>query len=189
MKIVLRMITRALMTIVLTISGNRGEAASPADPSGTWLVEDGRARVRLERCGPVRDRICGYIVWMKDPLDVRGQPYRDGQNPDPDKRARALLGHQLLMGLQATPDGRFAGDIYNAEDGRFYSVSLWRDSSDTLKLKGCLIGLLCQTQTWQQTVDVQPGQLVGATGDLNGPCADKAWEAVLGSKAMQVKTK
>jgi uncharacterized protein (DUF2147 family) len=189
MKTVLRMIVRALMTIALTISGNRGEAATPADPSGTWLVEDGRARVRLERCGPARDRICGYIVWMKDPLDARSQPYRDSRNPDPDKRARALLGHQLLMGLQATPDGRFAGDIYNAEDGKFYSVSLWRESSDRLKLKGCLIGLLCQTQTWQQTVDVQPGQLIGVTGGLNGPTADREWEDMPGPKATQVKMK
>src|SRR5450756_2748867 len=144
MKIVLRVILRALITIVMmNWAGGRVEAASQIDPSGTWLVEDGRARIRLERCGPTRDRICGYIVWMKKPADARGQPYRDSQNPDPDKRERALLGHQLLMGLQAAPDGRFAGDIYNAEDGKFYSVSLWRESSDSLKLKGCLIKLLC----------------------------------------------
>jgi len=190
MKIVLRVILRALITIVMmNWAGGRAEAASQIDPSGTWLVEDGRARIRLERCGPTRDRICGYIVWMKKPADARGQPYRDSQNPDPDKRERALLGHQLLMGLQAAPDGRFAGDIYNAEDGKFYSVSLWRESSDSLKLKGCLIKLLCQTQTWQQTFDVQPGQLVGLTGDLTGPRADREWAVVPGPKATQVKTK
>jgi uncharacterized protein (DUF2147 family) len=190
MKIVVRVILRALITIIMMSSaGGRAEVATPPDPSGTWLVEDGRARIRLERCGSARDRICGYIVWMKDPADARGQLYRDSQNPDPDKRARALLGHQLLMGLQVTPDGVFAGDIYNGEDGKFYSVSLWRESSDRLKLKGCLIKLLCQTQTWQRTFDVHPGQLVGLTGDLNGARADKEWAAVPGPKAMQVKTK
>jgi uncharacterized protein (DUF2147 family) len=118
MKIILRVILRTLVTIIMMSSaGGRAEVAASADPIGTWLVEDGRARIRLERCGSARDRICGYIVWMKDAADARGQPYRDSQNPDPDKRARALLGHQLLMGLQATPDGQFAGDIYNAENG------------------------------------------------------------------------
>jgi len=188
-KIALRLTARALIAIVMMSSANRGEAAAPADPSGTWLVEDGRARIRLERCGPARERICGYIVWMKNPVDARGEPYRDSKNPDPDKRARALLGHQLLMGLQAIPDGRFAGDIYNAEDGKFYSVSLWREQSDRLKLKGCLIGVFCQTQTWQQTVDVQPGQLVGLTGDLNDPHADKEWAAVPAARATQAKAK
>ena len=79
------------------------------------------------------------------------------------------------------------GLVYNAEDGKFYAVSLWREQSDRLKLKGCLIGLFCQTQTWQQTLDVQPGQLVGLTGDLNGPHADKEWAAV--PKATQAKAK
>jgi hypothetical protein len=106
---------------------------------------------------------------MKDPLDSHGQPFRDSFNPDPDKRTRALLGHQLILGLKLTPEGKFDGDIYNAEDGKSYSVSIWRESPDRLKLKGCLIKFLCQTQTWQQTLDVLPGQLVGLTGDLNGP--------------------
>jgi uncharacterized protein (DUF2147 family) len=190
MKIILRVILRTLITIIMMSSaGGHAEVAAPADPVGTWLVEDGRARIRLERCGSARDRICGYIVWMKDAVDARGQPYRDSQNPDPDKRARALLGHQLLMGLQATSDGQFAGDIYNAENGKFYSVSLWRESSERLKLKGCLIKLLCQTQTWQRTFDVQPGQLVGLTGDLNGPRADQEWAAVPGPKSAQAKTR
>jgi uncharacterized protein (DUF2147 family) len=190
MKIIVRVILRTLIAIVMTSSAaGRAEVANPIDASGTWLVEDGRARIRLERCGPARERLCGYIVWMKESADARGQPYRDSRNPDPDKRTRALLGHQLLMGLQAKPDGRFVGDIYNAEDGKFYPVSLWRESSSTLKLKGCLLGLLCQTQTWQQTWDVQPGQLVGLTGDPNGPRADKEWAAVSGPKAAQAKAK
>ena len=140
MNFLLRFLLRIAVTIVMMdFASPTGAAPAPTDPSGTWLVEDGRARIRLERCGPSRDRICGFIVWMKDPADKRGQPYRDSQNPDPDKRARALLGHQLIMGLQATPEGRFAGDIYNAEDGKFYSVSLWRESADRLKLKGCCL--------------------------------------------------
>jgi uncharacterized protein (DUF2147 family) len=150
----------------------------PADPSGTWVVEDGRARVRLERCGSAQDRICGYIVWMKNPVDERGWPYRDASNPDLDKRSRNLLGHQLLMGLKPTPEGRFEGEIYNAEDGNRYSVVLWRDSSAQLKLKGCMLKLLCSTQTWQQSNDVLSGQLVASTGDPNGPRADKEWAAL-----------
>lgn len=188
MNFLLRFVVRVAITIVMMALGGRAGAA-PSDPSGTWLVEDGRARIRLERCGAARDRICGFIVWMKEPADKRGQPYRDKENPDPDKRVRALLGHQLIMGLQAMPDGRFAGDIYNAEDGKFYSVSLWRESADRLKLKGCLIKFLCQTQTWQQTLDVLPGQLVGLTGDLNGPRAAKEWAQVPAPKPIQAKAK
>jgi HlyD family secretion protein len=41
----------------------------------------------------------------------KGQPYRDTNNPDQDKRSRALLGHQLIMGLQPTPEGLFEGEV------------------------------------------------------------------------------
>ena len=178
MNYMVRLFLRSLVAAILMSSTGQAETINPTDPSGTWLTEDGRARIRLERCGAERDRVCGFIVWMKDPLDSRGQPFRDGVNPDPDKRARSLLGHQLIMGLKATSAGRFDGDIYNAEDGKFYSISLWRETSDRLKLKGCLIKLLCQTQTWTHTLDVRPGQLVGLTGDVGGPRADKEWAAL-----------
>jgi uncharacterized protein (DUF2147 family) len=173
-------IARSAIAVVLICPLGQVYAANKdaADPSGTWVIEDGRARVRLERCGAAEDRICGYIVWMKNPVDARGRPYRDANNPDQDKRSRDLLGHQLIMGLKPTPEGRFEGEIYNAEDGKFYSVALWRDSSERLKLQGCLLKLLCSTQTWQQSNDVLPGQLVAATGDSSGPRADKEWAAL-----------
>ncbi|TWB64739.1 hypothetical protein FBZ94_102280 [Bradyrhizobium sacchari] len=43
------------------------------------------------------------------------------------------------------------------------------------------------SQTPQQTLDVLPGQLVGLTGDLNGPRAEKEWAAV--PAPMQAKAK
>jgi uncharacterized protein (DUF2147 family) len=178
MRILFRLLLRGAVAAVLMSTIGRAEAVGPADPSGTWLTEDGRARIRLERCGAAQQRVCGYIVWMKNPLDELGQPIRDRYNPDTSKRVRNVLGHQLIMGLKPTPEGWFDGDIYNAEDGRLYSVMLWRDSPDRLKLRGCMLKLLCQTQIWKQTNDVLPGQLVGLTGDAGGPRADKEWAAL-----------
>lgn len=150
-------------------------AASPVDPSGTWLTEDGRARIRIERCGPVLEQVCGYIVWMKDPADASGQPFRDQSNPDPAKRGRPVLGHQLILGLTPSAAARFDGRIYDAESGKSYDISLWRETADKLKVKGCMLSILCATQTWAQTVNALPGQLIGMTGDPNGPKADREW--------------
>jgi uncharacterized protein (DUF2147 family) len=149
-------------------------AASPTDPSGTWLTEDGRARIRVERCGSKPEQICGYIVWSKDPNDANGQPLKDLNNPDVTKRSRPVLGHQLIMGLKLNAEGRFEGQIYNAENGKSYEISLWREAID-LKVKGCMMAVFCATQTWTQTTNALPGQLVGMTGDPNGPKADKEW--------------
>jgi uncharacterized protein (DUF2147 family) len=175
MRILLRIIIRIAVAIVTMVAQNRGQAASPVDPSGTFLTEDGRARVRVERCGSAPERICGYIVWMKEAADAKGQPLLDKLNPDPAKRSRPLLGHQLILGLRPGTEGRFAGEIYNAEDGKTYGIAIWRETADRLKVKGCLLGIICSTQSWTLASSAAAGQLVGVTGDAAGPTAEAEW--------------
>ena len=177
---ILPTILRLALTAGMTI---RPAIALPSDePSGTWLTEDGRARIRVERCGPKLEQLCGYIVWMKDPLDAKGRAVLDVQNPDAAKRARPVLGHQLILGLSLNPDERFHGQIYNAENGKSYEITLWRAEADGLKIRGCMMSILCSTQTWTPTTDVLPGQLVGLTGDSNGPRADREWAQMIHAK-------
>ena len=161
----------------LLVSG--AAMAAPKDPSGTWLTEDGRARVQIEPCGPARDRICGYVVWMKAAAAGDTKPSVDTKNPDVTKVTRPLLGHQLIMGLKANPDDRYEGEIYNNEDGKKYAVTIWLDSPTHLKVKGCLIAFLCSTQDWVKTTDMLPGQLAGAAGTPTGPRADPEWASAV----------
>lgn len=83
LRFVLRVGLRIVVSLLLSMAEGRGHAAPVGDPLGTWLTEDGRARVRVERCGAMADRVCGYIVWMKETADAKGQPFRDRLNPDP----------------------------------------------------------------------------------------------------------
>lgn len=147
--------------------------AKAADPTGTWLTEDRRARVRTERCGPGNANLCGYIVWGSKPLDDKGQPRKDQENPDPQKRTRLLLGHQMILGLRPGEDGRFSGQIYNGDNGKSYAVTIWSEEPLTLSVKGCLLAVLCQTQTWTRVTDVAPGQLKGPTNGKDGPRSDR----------------
>jgi uncharacterized protein (DUF2147 family) len=176
MMLISQTVLRVALASCLIAVVEPGTAASPvgADPSGTWLTEDGRARVRIERCGPKLEQICGHVVWMKEPTDANGQPLRDQNNPDIAKRSRLLLGHQLILGLKPGTDGHFDGQIYNAENGKSYEISLSRGATD-LKVKGCMLSVFCASQTWTQTMNALPGQLVGMTGDPTGPKPDKEW--------------
>ena len=158
---------------LLALGASTGaKAATPADPSGTYLTEDGRARVRLEKCGSASDRLCGYVVWLKIPLNDKGEPRIDFRNPDPKKQARASLGHQLILGLRPNADAHYEGKIYNSEDGKSYDVTIWTDAPGELTVRGCLIAFLCKSQTWNKVGDVAPGQLAGATNAPNGPRTD-----------------
>ncbi|MCJ2140665.1 DUF2147 domain-containing protein [Methylobacterium sp. E-066] len=161
-----------LAVLALATLAAPAQAAAPADPSGTYLTEDGRARVRLEKCGAANDRLCGYVVWLKVPLNDKGEPRIDFKNPDPKKQARASLGHQLIMGLKLNADAHYEGKIYNSEDGKSYDVTIWTDAPNELTVRGCLIAFLCKSQTWNKVVDLAPGQLPGPTNAPNGPRSD-----------------
>jgi uncharacterized protein (DUF2147 family) len=149
--------------------------AAPKDPSGVWLTEDGRARIRIEKCLTRSDRVCGYVVWLKTPLDDKGQPRVDFKNTDAKKRSRPSLGHQLIMGLKPNADDHYEGQIYNSEDGKLYDVSIWTDEPNELSVRGCLLGFLCGSQTWSRKTDVLPGQMTAATNAPGGPRPDAEW--------------
>lgn len=169
-----------LAILALSALAGAAQAATPADPSGTYLTEDGRARVRLEKCGTAGDRLCGYVVWLKVPLNDKGEPRIDFKNPDPKKQARPSLGHQLIMGLKPNADAHYEGRIYNSEDGKSYDVTIWTDAPGELTVRGCLIAFLCKSQTWTKVTDLAPGQLPGPTNGPNGPRSDPEYAPAAG---------
>ncbi|KQP08765.1 MAG: DUF2147 domain-containing protein [Methylobacterium sp.] len=165
----------ALAGLTLAALPGSALAATPNDATGTYLTEDGRARIRVEKCGPQNTNLCGYVVWLKVPLNDKGQPRVDFKNPDTKKQARPSLGHQLIMGLKPDADARYAGKIYNADEGKFYDVTMWADQPTELSVRGCMLGFLCGSQTWSKVNDVVPGQLTAATNQPGGPRSDAEW--------------
>ena len=176
-----RVSTLALLGLAAAASALGANPAAAADPTGTWFTEDGRARVRTEHCGPGGANLCGYVVWGSKPLGEDGKPKIDRYNPDPKRQARPLLGHQMILGLKKNDDGRFAGKIYNGDNGKSYDVTIWSETPAELSVKGCLLSVLCQTQTWTRVGDVVPGQLTAATDTPGGPRSDPEWAPKAGA--------
>ncbi|MCE4225473.1 DUF2147 domain-containing protein [Methylobacterium sp. C25] len=139
--------------VLAALGAASAASAAPKDPSGTWLTEDGRAKVKIDRCGPGASNICGKVVWLKSPTGPTGGPRTDLKNPDPKKRSRPVIGLTLLDNLKPE-DAKFSGEIYNAEEGKMYSVSLQRESASELSISGCLLKVLCGSQTWNRVPDV-----------------------------------
>jgi uncharacterized protein (DUF2147 family) len=116
--------------------------AFAASPKGDWLVEDKSAIIRIDSCGSA---LCGAIVWTKKPGGV------DENNPDPAKRSRPIMGLPLLLSMKPGSDGRWAGDIYNPENGKTYTSRMWLKNDDTIRVEGCVLGFLCGGQDWTRT--------------------------------------
>ena len=175
MELRVKEILAAAVLGALTFAPAAFAAEAAVDPTGTWLVEDGRAKIKMEKCGTDHKNLCGAVVWLKDPLDDKGQPKKDLKNPDPAKRTRPALGMQLINNLTPDDDGLYIGQIYNAENGKMYDVKVHSEKKEDLTVKGCLVSILCMSQHWTRVADMPlPSTVAQNTGKKTHPAAAAA---------------
>ena len=116
-----------------------------ADLQGIWAMSDGKVTVKVDDCG---GNLCARIVDLKEPISkIDGKPKVDRENPDPAKRNRPLIGLSILIGMKPTGDNFWKGAIYNPDDGKTYSATVRYDGR-SMKVKGCVAGVLCKTNTF-----------------------------------------
>jgi uncharacterized protein (DUF2147 family) len=137
-----RLTPAVLATLLLTFP-----LAGPAlaDLQGIWAMSDGKVTVKVDDCG---GNLCARIVDLKEPISkIDGKPKVDRENPDPAKRNRPLIGLSILIGMKPTGDNFWKGAIYNPDDGKTYSATVRYDGR-SMKVKGCVAGVLCKTNTF-----------------------------------------
>ena len=124
-------------------------AADPgADPRGVWLTPGGNSHVEIAPCG---DKLCGRIVWLKEPNNAKGQPLRDARNEEESLRSRPILGLPVLTGFPQEPtDGVWEdGKIYSPKTGKTFRSEMEMKGRDTLKVSGCK-WIRCKSQIWKR---------------------------------------
>jgi uncharacterized protein (DUF2147 family) len=142
-------------------------ANAAADPTGEWQVAKGYARIRIENCN---NSFWGLVAWEQRPGGV------DDKNPDATKRGRPTLGMPVLLDMKPTDQNKWAGEIYNSEDGKTYSSHISLAGPDVLQVRGCVLGILCGGEDWTRVKDEQsqpgtPGAAPSAAGSAPRPPA------------------
>jgi uncharacterized protein (DUF2147 family) len=141
-----RMTTAALFSMAVLLVASPVVPAHSADALGTWYTGDKESQVRIVNCGGA---LCGNLVWLKVPNDpATGRPKTDKHNADASKQSRPLLGVPIVLGMKPSGPGQWSGQVYNASDGKTYSGSFTLIGPDTADLKGCVLSVLCKSQTW-----------------------------------------
>src|SRR5437763_696756 len=92
----------------------------------------------------------GTIGGLKEPIDpATGQAKTDKNNADAAKQKRPLIGVPIVRSMKPNGPDKWAGQVYNAEDGKTYSGNIVMQGANALKLEGCALGgLICKGQTW-----------------------------------------
>jgi len=115
-------------------------AGSGASEQGLWYNDSGKGAVEIRPCattGRDANKLCGFIVWLKQPNGKNGQPLTDGYNSDPSKRKRPICGLPVLGALQRVSDGGYDnGWVYDPEQGQAFDAAIQLSSADKLILTG-----------------------------------------------------
>lgn len=130
--------------------------------AGVWIDHTGQGAVEIGPCaelggnprvGRRRDRVCGRVVWLK--------------NPEHRSRSgKRICGAQILGDLRRQSATAWEeGWIYNPEDEERFSASLELANANTLMVTGYLgIKLFGETFTWKRAT----ARLERCTADADG---------------------
>ena len=119
-----------------------------AEVIGAWATVEGKSHVKIEKCG---EKLCGTIVWLKEPLNDEQEPKTDRNNPDTALQARKIIGLPLLTGfVPADKANKWeGGQIYNPEDGKTYKSTMTLLESGKLEVRGYVfLPLFGKSQVW-----------------------------------------
>ncbi|EMY77494.1 PF09917 family protein [Leptospira weilii serovar Ranarum str. ICFT] len=133
-----RMIAIFLAFVLISAPAFAGEEDAVL---GKWLTKDKDAHVELYKCGA---KICGKLVWLKEPVypagsteGTPGSPKVDIRNKDESLRTRPVLGLVFLTGFSYDGEQVWSGGrIYDAKSGNTYDGKLTLRGAENLDLKG-----------------------------------------------------
>lgn len=129
-------------------------AAANAKAVGVWYDDTGKGAVEIFPCD---NKLCGRIVWLKEPLGKDGKPLFDGHNPQAEMRSRPICGLQVLGGLTAQPDGSWdEGWVYDPKVGKSYNAALELEGRDLVLTGYKGVRLLGKSFTWTKAPETLP---------------------------------
>ena len=118
---------KTALLIASVLAAGATTVASAADIDGNWSRSDGRARVKIARCG---GDICATNTWIRP-----GTPSEK-------------TGDVLVMKVRKVSDGRYSGSAFDPQRDMSYKITL-DVSGDRMTSKGCILGgLLCKGVGW-----------------------------------------
>ena len=166
-----------LLTIAALLLGFAQARASEADEVwGIWLTAAGDAKIRISPCA---SGLCGVIVWLKQPIDpATGKAQIDDKNSNKALARRPILGLNIFSAMRPTGQRKWAGKIYNADNGKTYASELHPAGAKKLEVRGCVLSFLCGGETWTKVGEVTVASAEPAPPAAQAPPANHAPPAV-----------
>jgi len=146
-----RLISLTLFTFIFSLFAvANGEKADKL--VGVWQPSDGRSYVKIEKIG---NKFYGKVVWLKEPLDEKGNPRVDDNNPDKSLRSTPLKGYRILKDfVYDEKEGIWKdGTIYDPKNGTTYNCKIELKDDNQIEVRGYVgTAVFGRTDVWTRLV-------------------------------------
>lgn len=114
---------------------------------GVWSPSHGKAKVKVSKVG---EKYFGKIVWLKEPMNEKGEKKTDVNNSDSKMHDTPLLGYKILKDFEYVGKNTWEnGTIYDPENGSLYSCTIKMTDNNTLDVRGYIgVSMIGRTDTW-----------------------------------------
>jgi len=99
---------------------------------GKWKTDDNRATIEIFEQG---GKFFGKLVWLQTATDKQGNPRKDIENPNKEKRNENILGLTILKNFTFDDNEFINGTVYDPDSGSTYNCKLWLTDNNTLKVR------------------------------------------------------
>lgn len=147
---------------LLALTAGSADAQIQSPELGVWVDDTGAGAVEIYPCIQKPDRLCGRIVWLREPLNAEGKPKRDRYNPNAERQNQPICGLGVLGNLGPVSEGGFDGGwIYDPKVGKSYSAAIQLQNRDRLVVTGYLgLRFMGKSFAWTRA----PAELVRCEG-------------------------
>ncbi len=135
---------------IVTFHFSNAQTASAEESDkilGIWQTGSGKGRIQITKYS---DKFGGKLIWLREPLDEKGNPKLDIKNPDEYKRKNPKIGLNNLLGFTYEGKGKYEnGTIYDPENGKTYKCVITLVDENTINVRGYVgITMIGRTDTW-----------------------------------------
>jgi len=126
-------------------------AATPAlafEPWGIWVRESSGTSFDFYNCA---GKLCAKVIAVPKPEEKKA------------------IGTVILRNAVLDKEGVWRGDIFNAEDGKIYKGGVKVEKENELTLEGCLVSILCKSETWVRAEDQSKASTPGGKKEMPAP--------------------
>ncbi|MBA3576978.1 MAG: DUF2147 domain-containing protein [Sphingomonas sp.] len=129
----MKQILAAIAAFTLISGPAAASAKSPLE--GRW--QNGKMEVQIAPCGRY---LCGTIVKASPVQQTRAER---GSGTD-------LVGASLIKDIEKSGPNSYRASVFVADRNMHARGTITQVSRDQLKVKGCVLGLVCRSKTWDR---------------------------------------